>query len=62
MTNREVLAQKSNEELAKWLDDNSLWSCAMCEYGFKGAAYCGKMCKRVIQQWLEQEAKDETIF
>lgn len=63
MTNREVLARKSNEELAKWLaditEDNQ--QCALyCIYAKSSTEQCIENgCEKGIQQWLEQEAKEE---
>lgn len=59
MTNREVLARKSNEDLAKWLDEKVLITCESCAYYGKCCNVYDRMCKRGIQQWLEQEAEDD---
>lgn len=54
MTNREVLARKSNEELAKFIKLKAHRRCEFC------VGQCAKQdCLDGIQQWLEQEAKDD---
>lgn len=61
MTNREVLARKSNKELAKLIILHTQYYCDFCIGKHQGAKECQAVwdCDIGIQQWLEQEAKDD---
>lgn len=60
MTNREMLASKSNKELAEWLSKIKT-KCDLCCCTGKIHTYCNGWCDVSIEAWLEREAENDKI-
>lgn len=57
MTNGDRIKSMSNEELAKFVYENS--TCNLCIYKFSPCR--GKKCEEGLLKWLEQEAICENL-
>lgn len=57
MTNREKLAQLTNEELAKLIWETKT-KCEFCICTGKIHTYCNGWCEVSIENWLKSEVKE----
>ena len=58
MTNREKLAQITNDELAQIIVDNM---CKMCVFEYASIGCRNYSCKEDILEWLESEVEELLI-